>query len=114
MYSMGYRGDVLPYVPVARGLAERGHEVRFVCPQEFHPLFQAEPFTCVHSGTDFGPRLLDEHAAFVARWGSRFGGLMLPRLYFDRLTIPHLDELFEVIEAEVASADVVSATRGHT
>ena len=107
VYSMGYRGDVLPYVPVANRLVERGHEVRFVCPREFHPLLRAEQFACVHSGTDFGPTLLDEHAGFVARWGTRLGGMRLPRLYFDELTIPHLDDLFEAIDAEVASADLV-------
>jgi UDP:flavonoid glycosyltransferase YjiC (YdhE family) len=107
VYAMGYRGDVLPYVAVASRLAEHGHEVSFVCPREFHSLFQAERFACVHSGTDFGPMLLDEHANFVARWGTRLGGVRLPRLYFDELTIPYLDDLFGVIDAEVASADLV-------
>ena len=106
-YAMGYRGDVLPFVPVAREIAGRGHDVRFVCPREFHPLFQGEPFRCVHAGTDFGPELLDQHAAFVARWGTRFGGAMLPRLYFDKLTLPNLDAFFDVIDAETASADLV-------
>lgn len=106
---MGYRGDVLPMVPVARELAHRGHGVRFVCPREFHPLFDGEPFACVHSGTDLGPRLLDEHAGFVARWGTTFGGALLPRLYFDKLTIPFLDNLFEVIDQELADADLVAS-----
>lgn len=107
VYSMGYRGDVLPFVSVARAMATGGHEVRFVVPREFHPLLSGEPFRCIHSGTDFGPRVLDEHARYVARWGNRLGGVMLPRLYFDRLTIPHLDVLFEVIDAEIESAEVV-------
>src|SRR5206468_10096882 len=103
---MGYRGDVLPFVSVARAMAEGGHDVRFVVPREFHAFVSDEPFRCVHSGTDFGPRILDDHAGYVARWGNRLGGVMLPRLYFDRLTIPYLDLLFEVIDAEIASADV--------
>jgi len=109
LYAMGYRGDVLPYVPVARELARRGHQVRFVCPREFHGLLEPEPFGCVHSGLDLGPNLLEQHSDFVARWGTRLGGVMLPRLYFDKLTIPYLDRLFEVIDHELASADLLAS-----
>lgn len=104
---MAYRGDVFPYVPVASELARRGHDVRFVVPREFHATLAGEPFRCVHSGTDFGPTELDEHGRYVARWGSRLGGAMLGRLYFGRFTIPHLDEMFEALDAEVAPADLV-------
>lgn len=106
-HSMAHRGDVFPYVPVASELARRGHDVTYVVPREFHPLFAAEPFRCVHSGTDFSPRLLDQHGEFIARWGLRFGGAFVMRLYFGRFTIPHLDELFEAIDAEVAGADLL-------
>lgn len=107
LYSMAHRGDVFPYVPVASELARRGHDVTYVVPREFHALFAAEPFTCVHSGTDFSPAALDEHGPFIARWGMRFGGAFVLRLYFGTFTIPHLDELFEAIDAEVANADLV-------
>jgi len=107
LYSMGYRGDVFPYVPVASALAKRGHDVTFVVPREFHPVFEAEGFRCVHSGTDFGPAALDQHAAYAARWGMRLGGSMLARLYFGEFMIPHLDALYEAIDAEVADADVL-------
>ena len=53
MYSMACRGDVFPYVPIASELSRRGHDVVFVVPREYHPLFASEPFRCVHSGTDF-------------------------------------------------------------
>jgi UDP:flavonoid glycosyltransferase YjiC (YdhE family) len=107
VYSMAYRGDVFPYVPIASALSAAGHDVTYVVPREFHPLFEGEPFRCVHSGTDFGPTLLDEHADFVARWGTRLGGGMLMRLYFGELTVPHLDVLYEAIEAEVVGADLL-------
>lgn len=109
VYSMAYRGDVFPYVPIASALSAAGHDVTYVVPREFHPLFESEPFRCLHSGTDFGPALLDEHAGFVARWGTRFGGGMLMRLYFGELTVPHLDTLYATIEAEVAEADLLLA-----
>jgi UDP:flavonoid glycosyltransferase YjiC (YdhE family) len=107
VHSMAYRGDVFPYVPIASGLARAGHDVTFVVPREFHPLFAAEPFGCVHSGTDFGPVALDEHAAYLDRWGNRMGGAMLLRLYFGTFTIPHLPALFEAIDHELADADVL-------
>ncbi|MDQ3146167.1 MAG: glycosyltransferase [Actinomycetota bacterium] len=109
VYSMAYRGDVFPYVPVATALAERGHDVTYVVPREFHALLADEPFRCVHSGTDFGPAALDEHAAYVARWGTRLGGSMLLRLYFGVFTVPHLDVLFETIDGALAGADLLVA-----
>ena len=48
VYSMAYRGDVFPYVPIASELGRRGHDVVFVVPREYHPLFAGEPFRCVH------------------------------------------------------------------
>lgn len=107
VYSLAYRGDVFPYVPVAAELSRRGHDVTCVVPREFHPLLRDEPFRCVHSGTDFGPAALDERAAYVDRWGNRMGGAMLLRLYFGEFTIPHLDALYGAIEAEVAGSDLL-------
>jgi UDP:flavonoid glycosyltransferase YjiC (YdhE family) len=106
---MAYRGDVFPYVPIASELSRRGHDVTFVVPLEFHPSFADEPFRCVHSGTDFGPVALDEHADYVARWGMPFGGALLLRLYFGVFTIPHLDEMFTAIDDEIAHADLLFA-----
>jgi len=77
VYSLGYRGDVFPYVPIASELAARGHEVTYVVPPEFHALLGGEGFRCVHSGLDLGPALLDEHAKYVAHFG---GARMIPVL----------------------------------
>ncbi len=107
VYSMAYRGDVFPYVPIANELARRGHDVVYVVPREFHPMFVGEAFRCAHSGTDFGPSALDGYARYVDRWGNRLGGAMMPRLYFGQLTIPHLDALYEAIDAEVRDADLL-------
>ena len=70
VYSMAHRGDVFPYVPIANELVQRGHDVTFVVPREFHPLFAAERFRCVHSGTDFGPSgmFLTSNDAIGERW----------------------------------------------
>jgi UDP:flavonoid glycosyltransferase YjiC (YdhE family) len=101
--SMGYRGDVFNYVPIASELAARGHEVAYVVPREFHPLLDGLGFRCAAPGFDIGPALLDEHAKYVRH----LGGARLVRRFFVRLVGPHLDELFEAVDAEVALADVV-------
>ena len=106
-HSMAHRGDVFPYVPIASELCRRGHDVTYVVPREFHPLFAAEPFRCVHSGTDFSPVALDEYGAYIARWGMRLGGAGVLPLYFGRFTIPHLGALFEAIDAEMEGADLL-------
>ena len=106
-HSMAHRGDVYPYVPIASELSRRGHDVAYVVPREFHDTFRAEPFRSVHSGTDFGPEALDQHGAYLARWGMRLGGALVLRLYFGQFTIPHLDALFDAVDAEVAGADLV-------
>ena len=107
LHSMAHRGDVFPYVPIASELSRRGHEVTYVVPREFHPLFASEPFRCVHSGTDFSPVALDEHGAFIARWGMPLGGAGVLRLYFGKFTVPHLPALFEAVDAELAGADLL-------
>ena len=107
LYSMAHRGDVFPYVPIASELSRRGHDVTFVVPREFHPLFTTEPFRCVHSGTDFSPVALDQYGAYIARWGMRLGGAGVLPLYFGRFTVPHLGELFEAIDTELAGADLL-------
>jgi UDP:flavonoid glycosyltransferase YjiC (YdhE family) len=101
--SMGYRGDVFPYVRIASELVARGHDVAYVVPQEFHALLDSEGFRCVHPGFNIGPTLLEEHAKYVRHWG----GARLMRLLFVRFLGPHLDELFGALDAEVATADVV-------
>lgn len=106
-YSMAYRGDVYPYVPIASELARRGHDVVYVVPREYHRSFASEPFRCAHSGTDFAATALDEHGPYVDRWGNKLGGAFLLRLYFGVFTIPHLDELYRAIDAEVRDADLL-------
>ena len=107
VHSMAHRGDVYPYVPIATELCRRGHEVTYVVPREFHSAFAAEPFRCVHSGTDFSPVELDQHGAYIARWGNKLGGGALLPLYFGKFTVPHLDALFDAVDAELANADLL-------
>ena len=104
---MAYRGDVHPFVPIATELADRGHDVTFVVPREFHHAFAAEPFSCVHSGSDFAPSALDEHGPWLARWGMRFGGARLLELYFGEFTVPHLPAMYEAVYSALDGADLL-------
>lgn len=108
VYSNAYRGDVFPFVPIASELSHRGHDVTFVCPREFHPLFAGEPFQVAHSGSDaLAPKNLDTHAEWVAKWGMRLGGARQLKLFFGELFVPHLDDFFDALHAEMKGADLL-------
>jgi rhamnosyltransferase subunit B len=105
----GYRGDVLPFVPIARELARRAHEVRVLVPRDFHALLADEPFDVpVEEGHDFGPSFLEPYAPFMARWGTRLGGVRVPRLML-RLVTERLDEVIDAVDPHTEWADVVLA-----
>ncbi|MBK6310879.1 MAG: hypothetical protein IPF42_09925 [Candidatus Microthrix sp.] len=105
--SMAYRGDVYPYVPVATELCRRGHQVTFVVPREFHQELAAEPFTCVHSGSDLGPNALNTEGEWIAKWGMRLGGTRLLQLYFGKYTVPHLEAQYRAVYDALDGADVL-------
>ncbi len=108
VYSNAYRGDVFPFVPIASELSKRGHDVTFVCPQEFHQLFVGEPFQVAHSGSDMlAPKNLDTHADWVAKWGMRLGGARQLKLFFGELFVPYLDDFFDALHAEMQGADLL-------
>lgn len=107
LLSMAYAGDVHPFAPVASELANRGHDVTFVAPREFHDSFASEPFACAHSGSDFGPSALNQHGPWLAKWGMRLGGARLLELYFGEFTVPHLDAQFDAVHSALEGADVL-------
>jgi len=108
VYSNAYRGDVYPYVPIASELCGRGHDVTYVTQQEYHADFAAEPFAVAHTGSDsLGPRSLAAHQGYVDRWGMRFGGGLLLRLFFGELLVPYLDDYFDALRERAEGADVI-------
>lgn len=108
VYTMAYRGDIFPFVPIASELARRGHAVTFVGPEELRDEFRSEPFAFVDSDCgDLTPTKLDSHGDYIRRWGRVLSGGMLLRLYFGRLTIPRLPELFAAIDDAIDGADLL-------
>jgi UDP:flavonoid glycosyltransferase YjiC (YdhE family) len=111
VYSMAYRGDVYPFVPIAQELYNRGHDVTMVTPREYHKEFASQGFECRHSGTDFGPELLNSprYARYIRRWGMRLKGARLGRLFYGELTAKDLDPLYDTLREAVTDtrADLI-------
>ena len=108
VYSMAYRGDIFPFVPIASELFRRGHDVTFVGPEELRASLSAEPFQLRDGDCgDLTPSRLDRHGPYIRRWGRVFSGGMLLRLYFGQLTIPRLPQLFAAIDDALEDADLL-------
>jgi rhamnosyltransferase subunit B len=108
VYSMAYRGDIFPFVPIASELSRRGHDVTFVGPEELRATFSSEPFELRDGDCgDLTPSRLDRHAGYIRRWGRVLSGGMLLRLYFGRLTVPRLPALFAAIDDALDGADLL-------
>ena len=78
--AAGYRGDVLPFVSVARELAARGHHVDLVVPSGFHDSLADEPVTLHRLGVELSPReLFGVHRDRWDRYGSALGAARMTR-----------------------------------
>lgn len=106
--SAVYLGDVAPYIPVARQLAEAGHEVTFVAPEGFRSVLEGEPLTYRPYGLDSSPRAMHadpEHERLMAhpfRNTAKLGS------YWHRRTFEDDPEaVLASLEAGFADADVV-------
>ena len=112
-YSMAYRGDVLPYAPVAAELARRGHDVTFVAPAELLPSLAADGVTLADADAgEMTPSGLDHYGDYCARWGKVVSGALLMPLYYRRLTVPRLDPLLDAIENVADGADLLVSHPG--
>ncbi|MGZ4796149.1 MAG: glycosyltransferase [Acidimicrobiia bacterium] len=107
IYAIAYRGDVLPYAPIAAELARRGHRVTFLAPAELHPLLAGPGVTLVDADAgEMTPAGLDAYGDYCARWGRRLSGAMLMPLYYRRLTIPRADALVAAVDAVADGVDL--------
>jgi UDP:flavonoid glycosyltransferase YjiC (YdhE family) len=62
--SLGTTGDFVPFVPLAKGLKQRGHTVLVAVNEAMHFLFQRAGFEVMPCGPRFGPE--DARAAHIA------------------------------------------------
>lgn len=110
LYSVAYRGDVLPLAPIGWELARRGHTVRFVAPAELHPLIARHGVTAHDADEgDLSPSGLDRHGAFVQRWGTRLGGVWMVKLFIRDLCARRLVPLAAAVDAVLDGADLLVA-----
>jgi UDP:flavonoid glycosyltransferase YjiC (YdhE family) len=103
MSASGSWGDVLPFVPVAHALRERGHEVEFVVPTGFHARLRAEGFPVRGAGWELGP---EELADLGEDW-SRANGIPMMRRVLHELVLPHLDDAYAALDDAAGGADLL-------
>jgi rhamnosyltransferase subunit B len=106
--SAVYLGDLAPYIPVARHLAEAGHDVTFVAPEGFRTILEPEPFAYRPYGLDSSPQAMHadpEHRRLMAhpfRNTAKLGS------YWHRRTVADdPDAALASLEDGFAGADVV-------
>jgi UDP:flavonoid glycosyltransferase YjiC (YdhE family) len=108
-FSNAYWGDVMPFVPIANRLAEKGHDVVFALPPGFHELLGGERFSVVDSGCPLSPSHVagdPKHERLVARDGLRFGGALVGRYYTREWVLPYLETCFDALATAGKDADV--------
>ena len=106
--SAGYRGDVLPFVSVARELVARGHEVDLVVPSGFHDSFADEPMTLHRLGVEFSPReLFGVHREKWDRYGTGLGAARMTRWMVREGLLEHLDSTYDSLASVAEDADLV-------
>lgn len=102
--TSGSLGDLLPFLAVAGGLRDRGHQVRLALPTEFRDVAHAEGFDdVVPAGWEISPSTL---AALDVDW-SKVGGLLLLRRAMTELVLPKLEAAYQALSDAAEGADLV-------
>lgn len=107
--SSVYLGDVAPYIPVARRLSERGHDVVFVASEGFRGVLEPEPFAFHPYALDCSPSAMHadpRHERLMrhpTRNMSRLGSYWIDRTFADApdKAIRSLQEGFDGADAVV-------------
>ena len=106
--SAGYRGDVLPFVSVARELVARGHEIDLVVPSGFHDSLADEPVKLHRLGVEFSPReLFGVYRDEWDRHGTRLGAARMTRWMVRHGMLEHVDTIYESLASVADGADLV-------
>ncbi len=106
--SCMYLGDLAPFIPIARRLHDRGHDVIFVAPEGFRSILEAEPFAFHPYALDASPSTLNadpRHTTLMRHpWRN------LPRLgayWMDRSLVDDAAACVESLRSGFDGADVV-------
>jgi len=108
--SAAFWGDVMPFVPVARELSARGHDVVYALPTDHHALLAAEPFALADNGSTFSPQDVmrdPRQRDLIDRRGMTMSGAALARYWAKRYTIAELDQVVDATTEVLAGADLM-------
>jgi rhamnosyltransferase subunit B len=96
--SAGYWGDVMPFVPVAEELANRGHRMTVAVPRGFHAVLGAGPYELRHLGTAFSPRELADHGKVLDGADSPLRMRAAAELWIKNLCIEPAGRILDVLD----------------
>jgi UDP:flavonoid glycosyltransferase YjiC (YdhE family) len=108
--SAAFWGDVMPFVPIARELTGRGHDVVYALPPDHHSMLEGEPFGLVDNGSTFSPQdvLADPRQRdLIERRGMTMSGGLLARYWAKRYTVQELDQIVTATSAVLDGADLM-------
>ena len=108
--SAAFWGDVMPFVPIARELSRRGHDVVYALPADHHAMLVDEPFALADIASTFSPQdvMRDRRQRdLIERRGMTMGGAALARYWSQRYTVRELDQVVEATSAALEGADLM-------
>lgn len=104
--TIGSAGDLFPFLPIARELRTRGHEVRFAANPWFAPMVKSEGFRFHPMGPRLGP---EEYGTRPEIFDGTRGGFPALQALMKHFILPHLPTVTEDLRAAVRGADLLLA-----
>jgi UDP:flavonoid glycosyltransferase YjiC (YdhE family) len=91
--SAAFWGDVMLFVPIARELSIRGHDVVYALPTDCHAMLADEPFAIADNGSTFSPQGVmrdPRQRDLIERRGMTMSGAVLARYWTRCCTVAEL------------------------
>ncbi len=104
--TIGSAGDLFPFLPVARELRGRGHDVLFAANPWFRSAVESEGFAFREVGPRLGP---EEYAARPEIFESTRGGFPALQALMKHFIVPHLPVVADQLRDAVRGADLLLA-----
>lgn len=102
--TIGSAGDLFPFLPIARLLRTRGHDVVFAANPWFGTVIESEGFPFHPMGPRLGP---EEYATRPEIFDSARGGFPALQALMEHFILPHLSTVTEDLRTTVRGADLL-------